>query len=153
MRSTPCDQGRPDSTSVVCLRRLQGKTVWEHSPTRRKYPRLLQLNRGAPLCFHSVTIPPLSPGPTIPVGPPHANLTCQVAPVTGVRVACCHASPPLAPRLGHLGYAKWPQCRVAPRGGPARHVSRRSPRHPAGKNPFFRDFKIENTSKNQIKIK
>ena len=33
------------------------ETVWEHSPTRRKYGDILRLNRGAPLFKHSVTVP------------------------------------------------------------------------------------------------
>ena len=42
---------------------------------------------------------------------------------------------------GHIGAATWPQCRVATRVSPARHVTlalepHQPPRHPAGKTPF-----------------
>ena len=56
-------------------------------------------------------------------------LNLHVAPQTGAHVAAwpsCHVAAPLcASCAAHPGSATWPQCRVAPRGGPARHVSRR----------------------------
>ena len=142
----PCDQGRPDPTSIVRPCRLQGKTVWEHSPTRRKYLRLLRLNRGAPLRFHSVTVPPLLPGPTIPVGPPHAILTCHVAPLTSVRVA--PFAWPAATRQRHLRLA-W-ATQAMPRGLSAASHLEAVPRATSAaarhvtlqvKTPFFAIFK------------
>ena len=115
------------------------RTVWEHSPTRKEIWDKTHINRGAPLYYQLRYCPPpppppqLLPGPTILVGPPRAILTCHVVPLTGVRVASCHTLAPPTPCAGHPGSATWPQCRVAPRGGPVRHVSCRSPRHPAGK--------------------
>ena len=49
------------------------KTMWEHSPTRRKTWEISRLNRGAPLINNCVTAPQLLPGLTMPVGPPLAN--------------------------------------------------------------------------------
>ena len=51
----------------------KGKTVWEHSPTRRKIWEISQLNWGAPLTNNCVTAPQLLPRPTLRVGPPLAN--------------------------------------------------------------------------------
>ena len=133
--------------------------MWEHSPTRKKKRENLRLNRGAPLGYHSVTVPPCYHGPLylwplhlrtlMPHGAPHRR------PRGPVRVASCHASAPLAARVGRPGSATWPQCRVAPRVGPARHVSRRlATSAPTGKkSPFFAILLIEKSNKNQIKIK
>ena len=49
--------GPPGSDVCRASTSPEGKTVWEHSPTWRKYPRLLRLNRGPPLRSHSVTVP------------------------------------------------------------------------------------------------
>ena len=116
----------------------KGKICVGHSPIRKKHWDTARLNRGAQSLSNCVTAPPLLPRPTIPVGP----LTCHPylprgtphgRPRGPVRVAACHASAPPAPRAGGPGFATWPQCRVAPRGGPTRHVSCHSPRHHAGK--------------------
>ena len=60
---------RTSCLHVTCKR----ETVWEHSPTRRKYWETLRLNRGAPLYFQLRYRPPCYQGCTIPVGPPPAN--------------------------------------------------------------------------------
>ena len=114
----------------------KGKTVWEHSPTRRKTLEILHSNRGAPLIVIVLSSPQCYQGPLypwalrlqtlLPRGAPHER------PRGPVCVASCHESTPPAPRAGRPGSAMWPQCRVAPRGSLARHVSRRSPRQPAG---------------------
>ena len=116
--STQSMSSRWDPTLVTHPRRLQGKTVWEHSPTRRKRWKILRLNRGVDS--------PINRGVDSLYYQPTRG-AC-----TGIRVASYHVSAPPAPRAGHPGSTTWPQCRVAPRGGPARHVSRRSQRHPAG---------------------
>ena len=51
----------------------KGKTVWEHSPTRRKEWEITRINREAQLSFNCVTAPPLLPGSHYARGPPHAN--------------------------------------------------------------------------------
>ena len=113
--------------------------------------------------INCVTAPPLLPGPTIPVGPPHANpLTPHGAPHGRprgpVRMASCNASAPPAPRAGHPSSAMWPQCRVAPtRWSRAPRVS--SPElplatsAPVGKDSLFEIFLIENALKIHLKIK
>ena len=123
-------------------RPLQGKTVWEHSPTRKKHRENLRLNRGAPLHYHSVTVPPLLPGPTISVGPPYAIPPARWRPTRAPTWTLVLAWPfamwprlaPHAPRVGHprpCHMASEP-CRirvVVPRstcrlaGFPARHIS------------------------------
>ena len=123
-------------------RRLQGKTVWEHSPTRRKENPLARINRGVNspinylcrLSYRTCTWRPTRT-PTWPSG----LLATWLRPPC---VASCHASAPPAPCVGCPGCATWPQCRVAPLVGPARHVSRRlATSAPTGnKTPFFRDF-------------
>ena len=102
---------------VTCKR----ENVWEHSPTRKKYRAILRLNRGAPLRYHSVTVPPLLPGPTIPVGPPPTSLTRHVVPHTGA-----HVDPstwPHATRQRHLRIAPPGFCHAA---SLPRRTSRRS---------------------------
>ena len=104
-------------------------------PTQRKFQVLLRLNRG--------------------VDSPITSL--HVAPHTGAHVAvwppCDVAAPLCASCAGHPGSATWPQCRVAPRGGPTHHVSRRSPRQGLQvKTPVFAIFLIKVLNKNQIKI-
>ena len=56
-----------------------------HSPTRRKYWDTAHLNSGS---VNANALPLLisNKGPTIPVGPPPANPTRNVAPLTGVLV-------------------------------------------------------------------
>ena len=83
--SGPRDRSRPRRDLMLATRprRLQGKTVWEHSPTGKKNRVFPRLNRGAPLSYHSVTVPLMLPEPNIPVGPSLANppatwrLTCR----------------------------------------------------------------------------
>ena len=76
-----------DPTSVTRPRRLQGKTVWEHSPTQRKIFEITRLNRGAQLPINCVTAPPISPGSHYSRGPStYQPPTCHVAPHTGARV-------------------------------------------------------------------
>ena len=100
----------------------KGKTCVGHSPTRKKYRDTARLNRGAQLSINCVTAPPILPRSHYTCGPSICELPqATVTPLTSVRVASCHASAPPAPRAGHLGSATWPQCRVAPQGGPARH--------------------------------
>ena len=132
--------------------------MWEHSPTQKKHRKNLRLNRGAPLRYHSVTIPPLLPRPTIPVGPPHAILTCHVAPLTGVRVA--PSAWPAATCQRHLRLT-W-ATRALPRGLSVASHLEAVPRATSAaachitlqvKTPFFAILLIENTSKNQLKIK
>ena len=138
----------------------KGEICVGHSPTWKKYRDTTRLNRVAQSLSNCVTAPSLLPGPTIPVGPPHANPhpprgAPHGRPRGPVPMASCHASAPPAPRAGHPGSATWPQCRVAPRGGPARHVSARnfrSPRqHLQVKTPFFAIFLIKILNKNQKK--
>ena len=82
----------------------------------------------------------------------------HVTPHTSAHVASCHALAPPAPRVGHSGAAMWPQCRVATRCGPTRHVSLRVPRQlPLAtsactlvKTPFFTNLNRKIQFKNQI---
>ena len=129
--------------------------MWEHSPTRRKENPLARINRGVnspinclcPLSYRTCTWRPTR-APTWPSGLPATWLRPPC-------VASCHASTPPAPRVGRPGSATWPQCRVAPWVGPARHVSRRlATSAPTGnKTPFFALLLIENPNKNQIKFR
>ena len=103
--SGPRDLHRPDR-----IRRPDrtGKTVWEHSPTRRKSWEVMRLNRGAQLSTNCVTAPLSYEGPTIPVGPPYAN-----HPHATWRPSRASAWPP-AMRLRHLRLAR--ATRALPRG-------------------------------------
>ena len=139
------------------------KTVWEHSPTRRKYGEILHLNRGAPLFKHSVTVPQCYQGSTIPVGPPPTCLPCGTphgrprGPRDGV--ASCHVAAPLCASCAPCGPPGLCLMASVPRRTPWRSRAprqplatsaaawARSPRQPAGNNPFFSRFLIENTSK------
>ena len=90
-----------------------GKNRVGHSLTRRQEREMTRINRGALLCYHSVTVPPLLPEPTIPVGPPLANPhtprgTPHGHPRGPVLVASCHAVAPPTPRVSHPGSATWP---------------------------------------------
>ena len=127
------DAARSGSTisdaCCVATSPAKGKTVWEHSPTRRKERKMMRINRGVnslinclyPLYYRTYTWRPTR-APTWPHGLP-ATWPCP---------ACA----------GHPGAATWPQCRVATRVGPARHVTlacvpRQPPlRHHACKTPF-----------------
>ena len=115
-------------------RHLHIRTVWEHSPTRKKRMEMMTINyrEVVPIC---VTAPIHLPGPTNPWAL-HLPTFCHVAPHTGVRVdprgllphvralcaTCASSGPPTAlPRsLNATSH---------PRGGPTRHVS--SPAGPA----------------------
>ena len=140
MDSGPRDLCRSDRirhlfyVHVTCT----GKDRVGHSPTRRKFQVLLRLNRGVDSPINFVTAPSIT--------------SLHVAPHTGAHVAAwppCHVAAPLcASYAGHPGSATWPQCRVAPRGGPARHVSRRLPCQRLQVKTSFCDF----FNKNQIKI-
>ena len=89
----------------------KGKTVWEHSPTRRKENELVRRNRGV----NSPINCPISSLLESPRGAPHGRPRGCVASLP-------HGCAPCASCAGHPGAATWPQCRVATRGGPARHV-------------------------------
>ena len=111
--------------------------------TRRNQRAKTRLNRGVESPINFVTIPSIT--------------SLHVAPHTGAHVVAwppCHVAAPLCTSCaGHAGSATWPQCRVAPRGGPTCHVSRHSPRQLLHvKTPFFAILLIENTSKNEIKF-
>ena len=120
--------------------------MWEHSLTRRKENPLARINRGVNSLINCLC--PLS-----------YRREKRKSSATWLRppcVASCHASAPPAPRVGHPGSATWPQCRVAPWVGPARHVSRRlATSAPTGNKtpPFFTILLIENPNKNQIKFR
>ena len=125
MDSGPCDLRHPDRIRRPLGRHASciGKTVWEHSPTPRKYWEITRLNRGAQMCVNCVTAPLSYQGPTVPMGPPTAVPTCHVAPHTGAHVdsrgcvAPCHVAAPLRlmrPAWATHGSATWPQRRVAP---------------------------------------
>ena len=134
--SGPRDRSRPrrDPTLATRPRRLQGKTVWEPSPTRKKNIGFPRLNRGAPLSYHSVTVPPMLPGPTIPVGPPLANPPATWRPTRAptwarprgllprVSATCAPRGPP---GLCHVASVprRTPGRSCAPRQPPPRHVS------------------------------
>ena len=148
----PCDHRRSAriQRSSRCHASCKTDTVWEHSSTRRKYVDILRLNRGAPylglaLLSPNVTRAHYTRGPS--TCEPSATWRPTRAPTWTVRVASCHASAPLAPCVGRPGSATWPKCHVAPRVGPARHVSRRlTTSAPTGnKTPFFAILLIENT--------
>ena len=122
------------------------RTVWEHSPTRRKENPLARINRGvnSPInCHYPLLLPNM-----------------HVAPHTGAQVAewpPCHLAAPAlcASCAGHPGAATWPQCRVATQVGPACHVSCRvaTSAPTSNKTSFFAILLIENPNKNQIKFK
>ena len=135
--SAPRDRSRPwgDRTIVARPRHLQGKTVWEHSPTRKKYKGRTRLNRGEDSPINCPIISSLlrdmwrpTRAPTWPRGLP----------------ATWRAS-----YVGHTRPATWPQRHVVtarrtrvPRGS-ARHVSpawARSPRQPQVISPPFSRF-------------
>ena len=124
MDSGPRDRSRPDRIRrlVSCHASYTGKTVWEHSPTRRKEKKIVRINRGvnSPInCLYPSTR-----------GAPHGRPRGRVASLPLGRSLCASCA-------GHPGAAMWPQCRVATRVGPARHVTLvREPRHPADKTPF-----------------
>ena len=89
------------------------ETVWEHSPTRRKYWETLQLNRGAPIYFQLRYRPSMLPGSHYSCGPSTCEpRTRHVAPLTGIRVGPS-AWPP-ATRQGHLCLVR--ATRALPRG-------------------------------------
>ena len=91
----------------------KGKICVGHSPTRKKYRDAVRLNRGGAIIIQlRYRPPPLLPGPTIPVGPPLAILTCHVAPLTDVCVG--PSTWPPATRQPHLRLA-W-ATRALPRG-------------------------------------
>ena len=130
--------------------------MWEHSSTGKKNRKHLLLNRGAPLGYHSVTVPPCYQGSTIPVGPPPTCLP-RGAPhgcPRGPRdlMASCHVAAPLCascvpcgpPGLCHMASVprRTPRWSRAPRQPLAMSAAAwaRSPRQPAGNNPFFPDF-------------
>ena len=111
----------------------KGKTVWEHSSTRKKYRDTARLNRGgAQLSINCVTAPPL-----LPVGFPYANHHTPRGAPHGrprgpVRVASCHGQHHLrlarATRALPRGLSAALHLKVVPRAtsAPARHVSTRS---------------------------
>ena len=86
--------------SAMRPRHLHRRTVWEYSPTCRKYWERKRLNRGAQSLTNCVTGPPLLLGPNYTRWLSICEPRCHVAPLTGVRVASCHASAPPAPRVG-----------------------------------------------------
>ena len=77
--SGPRDRSRPDRIrhSVSCHTSCTGKTVWEHSPTRRKERKIMRINRGVnspinclyPLSYQTRTWRPTR-APTWPRGLP-----------------------------------------------------------------------------------
>ena len=145
MDSGPRDHRRSTriQRSSRCHASCKKDTVLEHSPTWRKYVDILRLNREAPylgiaLPSPNVTRAHYTRGPS--TCEPSATWRPTRAPTWTVRVASCHASSPPAPRMGRPGSATRPQCHVAPRVGPARHVSRRlATSAPTGnKTPFSR---------------
>ena len=76
----------------------KGKTVWEHSPTRKKKRKITRLNRGTDSPINIVLSPSISSHTWRPTRRPRGP----------VRVASYHASAPPAPRAGHPGSAMWP---------------------------------------------
>ena len=75
MDSGPCDLCRSDRIQCPVGRHASctGKNRVGHSPTQRKEREMTRINRGALFCYHSVTVAPQLPGPTIPEGPPLTN--------------------------------------------------------------------------------
>ena len=112
------------SARIQCYSRCHASckkdTVWEHSPTRRKYVDTLRLNRGAPLFRHSVTVPQCYQGPLYPWAL-HLRTLCHVAPHTGTHVDRPRG---LLPRVSATCAPRGPPglCHVAsvPRGTPGR---------------------------------
>ena len=78
----------------------KGKTVWEHSPTRKKNRENPRLNRGAPFVDIALPSPTITRAPLCPWALLVRTLLCHVASLLGVRVASCHASAPPAPHAG-----------------------------------------------------
>ena len=90
------------------------ETVWEHSPTWRKYRDILRLNRGAPPPFkHSVTVPQCYQGSTIPVGPPSTYLPATWRPTRAPTWTACSRG--LLPRGRAIVRLAW-ATRTLPRG-------------------------------------
>ena len=143
---------------------VKGKTVWEHSPTRRKEWEITRLNRGsAGLYLISVTAPLSHQGPTIPMGPPLPSLPATWRPSRASAWGRPHG---LLPRVSATYASRGPAVALPrglsatshPHSGPARHVS--SPPGPArhvtlqvSKIPFFCDFNKEKHLKFSLKIK
>ena len=83
----PCDCSRPDLTLVVPLVSCKVRTVWEHSPTRRKENPMARINRGVnspinchfPLSYRTCTWRPTR-APTWPRGLPATWLRPPCAP-------------------------------------------------------------------------
>ena len=141
MDSGPRDRSRPwgDRTLATRPRCLQGKIVWEHSPTRKKNRQNMRLNRGAPLSSHSVTVPPCYQGPLypwalhlralLPRGAPHGR------PRGPIRVAS-------ATRWRHLclAWAAWALPRGLSAGSHPGSVPRATSAPTGNKTPFSRFY-------------
>ena len=127
------------------------RTVSEHSPTRRKYRKRTRLNRGTDSPSNILLSPSIS---SHTCRPTRAPTWPHGLPATW-RALC-------ASYVGHLGDATSPQCRVATRVGPARHLTlAHAPRQPPpglGRHvtcryvkPFFCEFLIRNSIYKSIK--
>ena len=152
----PCDRRlcldlrRVRCGHITCKRR----TLRDFSPKRIKKKEMARLNREAPNAIIALPSPQCYQGPLYPWAL-HLQTLCHVAPHTSAHVdRSCGLLPRVSATcapLGRPGTATWPQCRVAPWVGPARHVSRRlATSAPTGnKTPFFAILLIENTQKNK----
>ena len=166
MDSGPRDLRRPDRIRRPLGRHASctGKTVWEHSPTRRKDWEITRLNRGGTIINSlryrppSLTRVPLYPWalqlPSLPATWRPTRAPTWTRMVAWPPAACPRPVRHLRPARATRGSATWPQRRVAPtRWSRAPRVSSPAPplatSSPAGKYPFLRFF----NKKYLIKIK